>query len=264
LTPNNGAGDVAGESVSGEEQEEVYPDETGKSSLGLTVAVGCALLILNVCVFLATFCQWHRTRRTMRAHKMHTISRTATVVAPDKSGRGSDDQLNMAVEKAVMEADGIASVKLREICQNYHQNAEQNHSEIRILNYDQIHRDDNSVKRRSMELSQTNLVQLRDVEQRASPVRTFGTFFDADSYACRVGSLPRPCGDNGSLSWCSNTLPTPPPPVSTSNVPPIPCPVSPQNHNSPPPVVWSPPVVIEDNSQTSEMSNHHAYSTTVL
>ena len=35
----------------------------------MTVAVGCALLALNSVVFAATFCQWHRLGRTIRARQ---------------------------------------------------------------------------------------------------------------------------------------------------------------------------------------------------
>jgi len=44
-------------------------DATGSSTLGVTIAVGCALLALNSLVFAATFCQWHRLGRTLRARQ---------------------------------------------------------------------------------------------------------------------------------------------------------------------------------------------------
>lgn len=44
-------------------------EATGSSTLGVTIAVGCALLALNSLVFAATFCQWHRLGRTLQARQ---------------------------------------------------------------------------------------------------------------------------------------------------------------------------------------------------
>lgn len=44
-------------------QNEADDAETGSSSVGLTVAVGLALLCLNLVVFAAVYCQWKRLRQ---------------------------------------------------------------------------------------------------------------------------------------------------------------------------------------------------------
>lgn len=60
---------VDAEAGAGPPSEAAGPSSSSSSTLGVTIAVGCALLALNSLVFAATFCQWHRLGRTLRARQ---------------------------------------------------------------------------------------------------------------------------------------------------------------------------------------------------